>query len=226
MAKLRDGLYVFLDRTHAGEVLADMLKVYHKGDALVLAIPAGGVPVAAVLAKKLCLRLDLLVVSKITLPWNSEAGYGAVAFDGTTVLNEGLMSRLDLSDQQIQNGLRQTKEKVARRLEVLRGQRPLPPTSGKKIILVDDGLASGFTMRAAVSALRSLQVRRLILAIPTAHKDAVEDLRRLVDALYCPNIRSGFSFAVADAYQQWSDVSDRQVAKILADFDDNSSELG
>ena len=106
--ELRDQVYVFLDRADAGNTLAVMLKMYEDTDAVVLAVPAGGVPVGAVIAADLKLQLDVLVVSKITLPWNTEAGYGAVAFDGTVRLNQRLLPRLGLREDEIQHGIEET----------------------------------------------------------------------------------------------------------------------
>lgn len=216
IVELRDGLHIFRDRAHAGRTLAGMLDSYRGKDALVLAIPAGGVPVASVIAGDLDLPLDIVVVSKITLPWNTEAGYGAVAFDGTVLLNEKLLPRLGLSEQEIQEGIERTSQKVARRVISLRGERAFPDFSQQPAILVDDGLASGFTLLAGVEALRKAKAGRIIVAIPTGHWDSVQMIAPRVDAVYCANIRRGLSFAVADAYQKWSDVSDEDVATIMA----------
>jgi len=195
-----------------------MMGSHQDSDAIVLAIPAGGVPVAAVIARELNLPLDVAVTSKVTLPWNSEAGYGAVAFDGTMILNEGLISHLRLTEQEIRQGINRTLQKVQQRLDALRGKRPFPELSGRPAILVDDGLASGFTMRTAVEALRKAQADRIVIAVPTGHQEAVQRLAQEVDAVYCPNIRSGWTFAVADAYQYWSDVGEKEVEEILSEF--------
>ena len=198
-----------------------MMKAYRKTESIVLAVPAGGVAVAAVIARKLDLPLDVLVVSKITPPWNSEVGYGAVAFDGTVILNEELSSRLHLSQEEIRNGIKKTEEKVNRRLKILRGNRPLP-NFNKKIILVDDGIASGFTLRVAIEALRKAGSQHIILAVPTAHKESIEKMIGMVEAIYCPNIREGWQFAVADAYEYWYDLDEEEVKKILAEFNSDS----
>jgi predicted phosphoribosyltransferase len=209
---------VFRDRAQAGTVLAGMLGEFRGADTLVLAIPAGGVPVAAEIAKQLSLPLDLAVVSKITLPWNTESGYGAVAFDGTVRLNQELIVALGLSPELVQEGIARTQEKVARRVRQLCGDHRLPDPSRRTVILVDDGLASGFTMHTAVDALHRLAAGKIIVAVPTGHAEAVARVAATVDALYCPNIRQGMSFAVADAYEQWTDVSEATVAGILRSF--------
>jgi putative phosphoribosyl transferase len=202
-------------------VLAGMLEKYRGSHAMVMGIPAGGIAVAVEIARELDLPLDIAVVSKITLPWNSEAGYGAVAFDGTVMLNEEFLSRLNLSDQEIQAGIKKTEQKVARRVTMFRGDRPLPDFK-RPIILVDDGLASGFTLRVAIKALRQNNATNVILGVPTAHSESVQMILEEVEAIYCPNLRSGFSFAVADAYEQWSDLDEQEVSRILQDFQDRN----
>ena len=206
---------VFRDRQQAGSVLADMLHAYHKDIHMILGIPAGGVPVAAAVAEALNIPLDVAVVSKVTLPWNTEAGYGAVAFDGTVRLNKDLIAHIRLSKAQIRAGIDDTSAKVHRRMNNLRKARPFPDLSGKSIILVDDGLASGFTMRVAVEALKKAGTAHIIVAVPTAHKESLDAVMSKVDAIFCPNIRSGWRYAVADAYERWSDVDESEVVQIL-----------
>ncbi|MEE9119652.1 MAG: phosphoribosyltransferase family protein [Syntrophobacteria bacterium] len=213
---LRNKVGVFPDRDQAGKILAGMLEVYSDSDAIVMAVPAGGVPVAKVLAEQLNLRLDITVVSKITLPWNTEVGYGAVAFDGTVRLNNDLIARLGLAEEEIQQGISKTSAKVAHRVKNLRGEQALPDLSTSQIILVDDGLASGFTMHVAVEALQKAGTNSITVAVPTGHQRSVESIAGAVDTLYCANIRGGYHFAVADAYVRWSDVSEKEVVSLLA----------
>jgi putative phosphoribosyl transferase len=217
LPKLRNRLRVFHDRASAGKVLAGMLEEFRGRDVTVMGVPAGGVAVAVEIARELHLPLDIAVVSKITLPWNTEAGYGAVAFDGTVILNEELLSRLNLSDQEIQTGITKTEQKVSRRVTMFRGDRPSPDFK-RPIILVDDGLASGFTLRVAIKALRHNGTTNLILAVPTAHSESVQPMLEEVEAIYCPNLRSGLSFAVADAYERWSNLDEEQIIRILQKF--------
>jgi predicted phosphoribosyltransferase len=193
-----------------------MLEVCSDSDAIVMAVPAGGVPVAKVLAEQLYLSMDIAVVSKITLPWNTEVGYGAVAFDGTVRLNMDLVARLGLSDEEIQQGISKTSAKVARRVKHLRGKQSLPDLSASQIILVDDGLASGFTMQVAVEALQKAGTHSITVAVPTGHQRSVGRIAGEVNTLYCANIRGGYHFAVADAYLRWSDVGEKEVVSLLA----------
>jgi predicted phosphoribosyltransferase len=208
---------VFRDRAAAGKVLAEMLKEYQESNATVMAIPAGGVAVAAILARKLALPLDVAVISKITPSWNSEVGYGAVAFDGTVRLNEDYLGRFNLGQEEIQKGIQKTKQKVARRVRMFRGDRPLPDFT-RPILLVDDGLASGFTLRVAIEALHKAGSQQIILAVPTAHEESIQRVIGEVEAIYCPNIRSGRSYAVADAYDEWRDLEEEEVVQMLKEF--------
>ena len=217
LPKLRNRVRVFRDRASAGKALAGMLEEFRGSDAMVLGIPAGGIAVAVETARGLHLPLDVAVVSKITLPWNSEAGYGAVAFDGTVMLNEELLSRLNLSDLEIQTGIKKTEQKVSRRVTMFRGDRPMPHVK-RSILLVDDGLASGFTLRVAIKALRQNGATNVILAVPTAHSESAQLILKEVEAIYCPNLRSGPSFAVADAYERWNDLDEEEVIRLLREF--------
>jgi predicted phosphoribosyltransferase len=182
----------------------------------VLAIPAGGVPVAVEMARRLELPLDVAVVSKLTLPWNPEAGFGALAFDGTLRLNEALVAQAGLGPDQIETVKARTQDKVARRVRELRGARPFPDLSGRCTILVDDGLASGFTMMVAIEALRHQGAQEIVVAVPTAQAESAARIARLVSALYCANLREGRSYAVADAYQEWCDVDETELRALLA----------
>ena len=213
---LRDQVGVFQNREHAGEILAGMLEVYSDSDVIVMAVPAGGVPVAKILAEQLNLPMDIAVVSKITLPWNTEVGYGAVAFDGSVRLNNDLIARLGLTDEEIQQGISRTSAKVAHRVKNLRGEQAVPDLSASPIILVDDGLASGFTMQVAVEALQKSGTTSITVAVPTGHQRSVESIAGAVDTLYCANIRGGYHFAVASAYVRWSDVGEKEVLSLLA----------
>lgn len=215
MPELRNRVEVFRDRQHAGEVLSGMLNRYRSSRAILFAVPSGGIPVAAAMAERLQLHLEVAVVSKITLPWNTEAGYGAVAFDGSVLLNEAMLDRAGLSKEQIDEGRQATWEKVERRLIKFRGNRPLPDLESATAVLVDDGLASGFTMLAAIGGLRALGGRSVIVAVPTASAAAVHLVAPAVESLYCANFRDGMSFAVASAYEQWEDMKEEEAVRLF-----------
>jgi predicted phosphoribosyltransferase len=215
---LRGRTRVFRTRAEAGGILADMLRLAVGPGAVVLGIPAGGVPVAAVLAERLGLSLGAAVVSKITPSWNTELGYGALAFDGTVVMNERMAAGLGLNEEEIAKGIARAREKVARRVRLLAGDRPMPDLAGRTVVLVDDGLATGYTMACALNAISRLRAREKIVAVPTGHREAVERVAAQADAVYCANLRAGMQFAVADAYERWYDVPDAEAAEILARF--------
>jgi predicted phosphoribosyltransferase len=211
---------VFADRDDAGLVLGELVRelALDPREAIVLAIPAGGVPVAVAVAKRAGLPLDVAVVSKITLPWNTEAGYGAVAFDGSVTLNEAFVREVGLRASEVERGVEATQQKVARRMRRLRGGDGRPDVAGKVAILVDDGLASGFTMEAAVRAVRALGAREVVVAVPTAPADTAERLTTLADEVVCANVRAGRPFAVADAYRRWTEVPEVVADELLRPF--------
>jgi predicted phosphoribosyltransferase len=204
---------VFKDRPAAGRSVAGMLKQYKDSNAIVLAIPAGGVPVATEIARALGLELQVIPVSKVLFPWTTEGGFGAVAFDATVWIDRGAVENFGLETEQIEKATAEARAKVERRNARLRGNRPLPEL--KTVILVDDGIAAGSTMRTAIAALRKHGAGRIVVAVPTAHARSVEALRRLADEIVCPDIRGGMRFAVADAYQEWRDLSDDEIEAML-----------
>lgn len=212
---LRERIDVFRDREHAGELLAELLLQTGELATRLLAIPAGGVPVAVPIAERLGLPLDVAVTSKITLPWNTESGYGAVSFDGAVLLNDALLLELPLTREQIDEGIERTRQKVSRRAQRFRGTPEPPALVNEAVLLVDDGLASGITMRAAAQACRTTGARRVGVAVPTAHLAAERSLHGLVDFVVCLNIRTRTPFAVADAYERWIDVLEFQAQELL-----------
>lgn len=212
----RDRIHVFADRSQAGQILAFQLLAYQGQEVYLFAIPAGGVPVGAEIARSLEIPLDLIVVRKIQLPWTTEAGFGALTPGGKAVFNDDLLRRVPLSPQEIEAQVQKTAAIVKQREERLRGGKPYPMLQGRPAIIADDGLASGYTMRAAIQFLRSRGAGKIIVAVPTASERTVWDLLPEVDELYCLNIRGGFSFAVADAYQNWYDLTEAEVLEIMA----------
>ncbi|HEX2332282.1 MAG TPA: phosphoribosyltransferase family protein [Burkholderiales bacterium] len=203
----------FRDRAAAGARLAAMLEKYRGSDAVVLAIPAGGVPVGAALARELGLSLHAAPVSKVLYPWTTESGFGAVAFDGSVWLDEEAVENSPLTKTQVEKAVGDARAKVERRTR----RFGVDPSALKNstVILVDDGIAAGSTMRTAIAALRKLGASRIIVAVPTAPSRSLEAMRKLADEIACPNIRGGGSFAVADAYQEWHDLSDDEVEAML-----------
>jgi len=212
---LRNRTYVFKDRTHAGALLAEELQRHIGRGDIVLALPAGGVPVGHAVAERLGIPFDVLVVRKIQIPWNPEAGFGAVAWDGSVALNQALVTELDLTSRQIEERISHTKQIVLERVQKFKGNRPLPNLRSRVIILVDDGLASGYTMAVAVDSIRKQEPQEVIVAVPTGSMEAVQLISSKADLLLCLNIRAGPVFAVADAYTEWYDLSDEEVIHYL-----------
>ncbi len=215
---LAERSFVFDDREDAGRVLAVMLSGYRKApDAVVLAIPAGGVPVGRVLAEALGLPFELIFVRKLHFPDNPEAGFGAVSEGGEVLLNPELAALLP--PETIRRVIAEELGALAERVRRLR-KRPPRDLRGKTVILTDDGLASGYTMRAAVREARRRGARRVVVAVPTASRAAVSRLLPEVDELYVANLRSGPAFAVADAYRRWRDLDLDEVEALLSAQED------
>ena len=219
LSELRDRAPVFENREQVGEILAGMLEEYEGSGALVLAIPRGALVIGAAIARKLKLHLDTVVVSKVTPPWNPEFGFGGVAWDGTVWLDQAIVPRLGLSPQEIETAVGRASDKVEQRSRILRGERPFPPVAERPVIIVDDGLATGSTMRVAVQALRKAGAGQLLVAVGTGHHDAVWSLAQTVDAVYCPNLRATDHFsAVGEAYLNFTQVSDEEASRLLREF--------
>jgi len=212
---LRSRRYAFKDRIHAAELLAKKLWKYKGEDAVVLAIPAGGVPVGYRIAVDLQLPLDLVVVRKLPIPYNPEAGFGALTTDGTIVLNELVVEELGLTKEEIDMYASERMREIKERMGKFRGDRPFPDLKERTAIIVDDGLASGYTMTAAILSARKHQPKRIVVAVPTAHLGALKKISPYADEIICLNIRSGFLFAVADAYLKWYDLDDSEVIDYL-----------
>lgn len=208
---LRDKTYVFRDRTGAGSLLAERLVEVPFPEGIVLAIPAGGVPVAVEIARRHLLPLDLMLVRKVQIPGNPEAGFGAVGPDGEVIFNDALLRRLKLTEEEIEEQIAKTRRVVEERNRAFRGGRPFPSVRDRTAVLVDDGLASGYTMTEAVRFLQKRKVARILIAVPTAPEESVNRLLPLVEAIYCLNVRTRYPFAVAEAYENWYDLDDQEV---------------
>jgi putative phosphoribosyl transferase len=221
-ASLRDRSYIFPDRTAAGRLLAQKLRNYQGANGVVLAIPAGGVPVAAEIARFLQLPLDLIIVRKIQIPWNTEAGFGALAPDGQIFFNEPLLRTLNLDEEQVNAQLAITRQNLEKRELLFRGGLPYPDLKGKVAMVVDDGLASGYTMLAALKFINQQQPAETIVAVPTGLLDTIKFIRQATPTVICLNVRTRRPFAVAAAYRNWYDVADEEVLKILKEFQQTS----
>ncbi len=205
----------YRDREDAGKALASRLLDYRGEDPIVLAIPNGGVPVAAVIAEELGAELYLMIVRKLQIPDNPEAGFGALTSDESLLLNERLIKRIGLTQAEIQRQREKAIRSVRSRQKHFGKRAILPSLTGRTVVMVDDGLASGFTMEAAVEAARERGTKRIVVATPTSSMSAYRRLERKVDKIICPDLSRLPVFAVANAYQNWHDVDEAEVLAVL-----------
>jgi putative phosphoribosyl transferase len=204
---------VFGDREDAGQQLARALGHYLNRDALVLAIPRGGVEIGYAVAELLNADLSLIVTRKLPYPDNPESGFGAVAEDGSVFLYPDAAAHVSADDiQRIKDA--QHRE-IERRIAVLRDGQPLPEITGRIVILVDDGIAMGSTMRASIELCKHEQAGRIVVAVPVAGERAIREIRPLVDEMIVLESPPFFR-AVAQVYERWYDVSDREVLELVA----------
>ncbi len=206
----------FRDRRDAGRQLADALAEYADRDAVVLALPRGGVPVGYEVAKKLGFPLDVFLVRKLGVPGHEELAMGAIASGGVRVMNDDVMATAHIPPERVEQVAEREREELRRREQAYRGDRELLDISGKTAILVDDGLATGASMRAAVRAVRAGHPSEIILAVPTAPARTVREFRKVVDAVVCLVTPSPF-FAVGGSYLDFSQTTDEEVRRLLAD---------
>jgi predicted phosphoribosyltransferase len=196
-------------------VLAEQLTSYeHRPDVLVLALPRGGVPVGYEVARALQAPLDIVLVRKLGVPGHEELAMGAVATGGVRVLNDDVVKPLGISDHMIEAAAAQELEELSRRERLYRGRHPVPDISGRTAILVDDGLATGATMRAAIQSLRQQRPARIVVAVPTASPDICEALRSEADDVICAMTPEPF-FAVGHWYDDFTQTTDDEVRRLL-----------
>jgi putative phosphoribosyl transferase len=207
---------MFADRKEAGQALAAVLDTYRAGDVVVLALPRGGVPVGYEIARALEAPLDVIVVRKLGAPDEPELGVGAVV-DGDhpqTVINQEVVRALAVSPEYLANEIQAQLAEIRRRQEIYRKGRPAPQLAGRTVIVVDDGIATGGTVRAALRGVRRAAPAKLVLATPVAPLEALESLRTEVDDLVCLETPSDFE-ALGQFYYDFRQVSDEEVIDLL-----------
>lgn len=206
----------FKDRHEAGGRLAIELAAYKGSDAIVLGLPRGGVPVAAEVARALGLPLDVVVVRKVGAPGQPELAMGAVAQGGARFRNTAVVRDLRVSEEEFERRALEQEEEVRQRLRHFRGDLPVPPLSGRTVILVDDGVATGSTILAAARALRTLRPGRLVMAVPVLSPRVQGKLEEACDELVYIACRDDF-YAVGQWYRDFSQTPDQEVVRLLGD---------
>jgi predicted phosphoribosyltransferase len=206
---------LFKDRRDAGKQLAQELTAYAgRPDVIVLALPRGGVPVAYEVARALNAPLDIFIVRKLGLPGHEELAIGAIASGGVRVLNEDIVRALNIPEAVIESIARRELQELERRERTYRGNRPPPEVRGRTVILVDDGLATGASMRAAVAALRAQNPARIVVAVPTAAPETCEAFESEVDEIVCAMTPEPF-YGVGRWYEDFSQTTDEEVRALL-----------
>ena len=203
------------DREQAGKALADALIEFSGQDALILALPRGGVPVAFEIAQRLGATLDILLVRKLGTPGQQELAAGAIASGGVRVLNEEVVQALGIEEETLDGIAAQELVELERRERVYRGERPRPEVAGRTVILVDDGIATGSTMRAAIAAVRHMHPQKIVVAVPVGAADTVLALRREADQVVCLATPEPF-YAIGPWYRDFHQVDDSEVSRLLA----------
>lgn len=204
------------DRIHGGQILAAELEREFAGnpDVIVLALPRGGVPVAAEVARVLHLPMDVYVVRKIGVPGHEELAMGAIATGGVRVINREVVDLHGIQPDEMEDATARERQELARREEMYRDRRPAPELRGKTVILIDDGLATGSTMRAAAAAARAQGARKVIIAVPVASARTCEQLHPEADRVVCPFTPEPF-YAVGQWYQNFPQITDDEVRQLL-----------
>ena len=218
-------------RRQAGKFLADYIQkknnelyntIQNKSNRFFcFAIPNGGIPVAEGFCSTTEIKYDILIVRKIKIPYNPEAGFGSVTTDGTVLINEPLLDNLRLTEEEKNEAIERTKQEIQSRLETYRKPAKVyeeykKEINGKTVFILDDGLASGFTMLAAIKMVEKYNPKRIFVATPTAPHRTINKVETRTNAtVYCPDIKKVMRFAVANAYQNWYDIPESEVKDIL-----------
>lgn len=207
---------MFENRRTAGLELAKHLKDYYGEDVVILAVPRGGALVASAIREKLGCQWDLIIPRKLGAPFNREIAIGAVTQDGTLLLDEEMIKYLNVSREYIEKEKKAQIEEIKRRMKLYMGDREPVPIKGKRVILVDDGIATGFTIKAAIKSIQKAGATEIVIAVPVAPSDVVEDLLEVVDRVVC--LESPYPFyAVGMFYEDFHETSDSEVIELFTE---------
>jgi putative phosphoribosyl transferase len=204
---------IFSDRKEAGKLLASKLTDYTE-KSIVLAIPRGGVVVGYEIAHKLKVPLDVIVPRKVRAPFNPELAIGAVTEDGTTILDRQLVEYLRVSESYIKEESERQQQEIKRRLKVYRGDTPFPTLKGLHVIIVDDGVATGATVKAALASMRKKEPKSVVLAVPVAPPSTIRELKKDADVAVCLATPEPF-YAIGQFYRDFAQTSDEEVKRLL-----------
>ena len=205
----------FRNRTEAGQMLASRLSIYARDDVTILALPRGGVPVAFEVAKSLQVPLDICLVRKLGVPDHQELAMGAIAMHDVLVINHSIVEKLNISRDTIDRAIAIEKQELARRERMYRGDRPFPSLSDRTVILIDDGIATGATLRAAISAIRQSDPAEIIVAVPVAPESTCTELLSVVDKVICLKKPEPL-YSISYWYEDFSQTTDAEVKQLLA----------
>lgn len=208
---------IFLDRKDAGKKLSDKLEKFKNEDVVVLIVPRGGLEVAYDTVKKCNYKWDLIIPRKIGAPHNKEVAIGAVSVDGSYFISDYYVGMLDISQQYIQKEVSEQIGEVRRRMRVYREKDTFPEVKDKTVIIIDDGIATGFTILAAIKSVKNQGARKIILAIPVGPKETIEEFKDLVDETICLYVPDDF-YAVGAYYMNFQQVTDEEVSKIMSEL--------
>jgi len=209
---------IFENRYDAGRQLAEKLSIYKKEPLIVLAIPNGGIPVGMQVALALDADLDLVISRKVPIPLRPEGGFGAVADDGTTILNQNVLKKIDLTDKQVNYQVNKVRNEIQHRSLLYRGNKPLSIVKGKIAIVIDDGLASGYTMMAAIESVRRRQPKHIIAAVPAASASAIKNVEKTADRVITVVASFAPKFYISDFYRYWNVLTDAEGLKCYKDW--------
>lgn len=208
-------MFKYKDRKEAGKLLAKLLMQYkEEKNTIIFALPRGGVPIAFEISQALNIQMDIFIVRKLGVPWQEELAMGAIAGNEICIFNNEVINGIQIEESEIQAVINKEKKELARRNQLYRAGRSLPDLTNQHVILVDDGIATGASMQAAILALKKMQAKKITLAIPVAPLSTIYQLEKLVDEVVCPQKPEPF-YSVGTWYENFPQVTDKEVLELI-----------